>query len=320
MCATWSPELSFVPIRAPHALSKRAADALATRINAEVRKMKTIARLFYAKSDPHLGQYTARPSYLVEVVCLPGCYLETEWVDRSRGQWKAFRAAIDGLFTLLRDSFGLVPTLVTEARDGTPIHWPGGGCHLHYGADLFPMSPRWYSQMEAFHRNLIVDYANRPYLTWLFRQWFVNGEGSRTPLNLDDYATDKRGKCLYTADELYQAACRHSRGIEARYMTTSKASYLTFEFRLFSMVANADQLGSIARFTHAWVQSLVAATLAGRTIGLSLTRARLRDYSTLHGSLAACQSFLDSLGLPWQDYASMYETHYVNRIKHGQMV
>lgn len=338
MSQTVSAELTFIPEAAPHEItSKEEGLALVKRVN---RYLNTgpLTRLFSAKLDPHHFPYDpVKETYCVEVT--PLIYLRTHWFDKDAkadpelGQpandWALLREALDNIFAHFRAAFGLVPSLTTvDPKDGSPLHWPGGGCHIHYGADLYWMSSDWYERMKAFHVNLLVDLANRPYVRWLFSQWFAD-EGSLCTITLSNLKTREawgtRSPSKITPDAVFRHAMRQSCCIEPRWMVSQKGSYLTFEFRMFSMVENADELRSLVRFVEAWVREVQNRTgklgvLSDQYAPVTITKAQLVAMGKVRPAKALCREFITSLGLPWSEYLPFFDRHYAVRIRQGVMV
>lgn len=329
---SWSPELSFFPRRAPHEIvSEKAGQRLVDQINcALLRSQSILAAAVYAKLDPFRNTSsgdTDPVTYSIEVV--PVSQFRLSLIE-DPGQWKLFRQGLSQLFKLLRDRFDLVPTLIERKRDGRLVHWPGGGCHLHFGADLFNYSSHWYRVMEHFHRNLVMDYANRPYIRWLFSQWFSN-DSNHVLVKESDLKEDSIFSRLKPEDvpnHLFNCAISSNRGIEPRYMHSSKRSYLTWEFRMFSMVANPDELRAIIRFLHRWVDRVKSPSALIQyghkstptdVIPFDLTLDKLRDMKDLRKSRKICRDFIESFDLDWKDYVVFYERHYANRIRFGRM-
>ena len=337
--AKFSPELTFIPRAAPHEITskKRGADMVAN-INAYLQE-HLIGRLMMAKLDPHhFPGHPEKETYSVEII--PLRYFETAWLNKKAplqdgetvNDWGLFKDGINEVFLHLRHKFGLVPSFSRRAKDGSILYWPGGGCHIHYDADQFSIGTNWYERMKAFHTNLAVDFANRPYIRWLFSQWFTDEESSGglciiTEQNLSDKEIwGDINPLAITAEQVFLRTIRHSSCIEPRFMGCYKGSYLTFEFRMFSMVEDAEELGHIARFTEAWVNSLVKKTyeqeIVGNARGLQviITRDQLAAMARIPSSRRICREFIESLGLNWKDYLPFYERHYINRIRFGKMV
>jgi len=332
MGQTFSPEMSFVPKEAPHEIrNKREGDALVKRILRWMyvtEGMGPLGRLLYAKIDPFHNPWDKRHrTYSIEIC--PRDYFDTNWLDN--GQWPTLRKGLKKMWRGLRKEFGLVPTLVEKDRKGNETHWPGGGCHIHMGADIFMQGPFWYRKAERFHRNLITDYANRPWIKWLFSQWFAD-ESNYVPVNATELADGWWSELGHeqvrqpTPDILFEQSF-DQRGIEPRYMCSGKDSYLTFEFRMVSMVESPEELRAAVRFLKRWMNHVRCE--GGKhsfdngnsaTIPFSLTQDNLKDMSDLDKSWGIVVDFLKQLDLDCTEYRSFFERNYSNRIRFGKMI
>lgn len=321
MSQTFAPELSFVPLRHPHEVTNRRSGArLIGRVNNWLFRhgRKTGVRMM-AKLDPHHHIYTPKETYTVEVI--PISSFQTEWVQRGDKSHARFVEAIDRIFEVMRDRFGLVPYVITrKPHSTTELHWPSAGAHVHYGADLYGFTPNWYRQMERFHRDLATDYANRPYARWLLAHWM--GEGSR--VIYDRFRLDQRdtnGGPPPSTDEIFSRALFSTSAIESRFMASAKNSYLTFEFRIVGMVENACQLCAAVRLVNAWVQHHVNRVHErARPLRFTLTTARWDRMVTPEGALTHCQAWIEELGLDWADYQiDFFERNLLMRLAHGKM-
>lgn len=297
---TFSPELTFVPAAAPHTIATKAeAERLVKRLT---RTLK--CRLFYVKHDPHLNEWTNARTYCIEVV--PTVHWHTEWLENS--DWRVLRRYIVRLFRCAAD-LGLVPSVITREA-GEDIHWPGGGSHLHISADFYSTHAGWYRQMETFHRNLATDLANRPYIRWLFKQWFADESGT-VLVNRGNYDT----VVPRMEDPDYILSVEQS--VCPRFMGSSKTSYLTFEHRQFSMVDNADEVRAIVRVATRWTNYLRDLE---KPVRFTLTKRALDEMATVRGARAHCREWIKLLGLPWADYEPFFQRFYKPRILWGEMI
>ncbi len=327
--STFSPELTFIPGRAPHEIiSEAAGNRLVKRID---RWLSTFGRTtsvwLSAKLDPfHSGIprmdggtiiYPTN-SWCVEIC--PLFHFNAEWLKPENKDYKAFVAALRTLFGAMRHRFGLVPAVIRPARGGCPEkHWPTGGCHIHYGADLFDADVKWYGQMERFHHNLLMDYANRPHIRWFLAQWF-DDTNSHCPVTLANFegetltATRERVLDRMTGGPVY--------AIEPRFMASSKNSYLTFEFRFIDMAHTPEEMIAVATLIDAWAQDIRMRTLDDERIELSITRKALMEMSRMRGARLHVQNWLDSMSLSCSVRSTLdglFTRNYANRIRHGKM-
>ncbi len=335
-----SPEMSFVPSRYPHEIiDKAAGEEQVARINHVLAALGDETGVdLRAKLDPHhgytfdqiaagalKGQILSRvgeairfpiQTYTVEIVPVDCFYID--WFGGDN--WIGMRKALTVLFAYLRRKEGLVPNVRRlNRRTGVETHWPSGGCHQHYDAALFPIGANWYRDMRLFHQNLLISFTNMPAIRWLFSQWFADNGGTLP------FVTDSTLLARYISmkpEAVFRLLMTKERStyIEPRYMSSSKGSYLTFEFRMFSMVDNPDELRLIARVVDKWVRHIQFLTDRRVKLLPELTPRKLADMKDMRKSRRICAEWLDSLGLSWDDYRLFHDRHYANRIRFGQMV
>lgn len=305
MSQTWSPELTFIPFEHPHEIVDRSrGEALIKRVNRWLAK--TIYRkgvFMVAKLDPHHNVYLPNETWAVELT--PFSSFEVSWLSRTNPDHRLFMRAIDRLFKGLREKFDLVPSHKWREK-GVEHHCAQGGAHVHLGADHFWCGADWYAKMEAFHRNLAIDYANRPYARWLLSHWMAGGH--HNVVDREDLT------CLepMTENEIFGRMLNNTHAIESRFMRSAKSSYLTWEFRILGMVENARQLRAGVLLIEAWMDSLSA----GPKREFSLTTEKWDSYTTLRGAKKACKTWVEELGLDWQDYErDFFDRNYRLRIE-----
>lgn len=312
---TISSELTFIPRKAPHEiLSKKQGEGpkilngFATIAAKIYRKYGVLVQ---GKLDPHRNACMDGETYCLEVVPMsPSCW-ETYWFT-DKGSWKVLKAVLDEIFKGA-SSLGLAPIVSTKNRKtGAIKDWPGGGCHLHCGINFMHGGSDWYKRMEEFHRSLIVDYAYRPYIRWLFKQWFADSGGTAL-ISENSPAKDFRPKNLF--ERVFYGGSE----IEARFMGTSKACYPTFELRMFSMVANPQELKAIAIFADRWMRKIRAGGQSKEELLIDES-SKLPQLKNLRKARSIITNFLDELDLSWDDYASFFERNYVKRVKFGKLI
>lgn len=309
---TISPELTFVPRRAPHELvDRKKAEQLAERIRKDLYRR---TNYFRVKLDPFHHEYTKQETWCVEIV--PFDWFLTDWFTNDT-HWKNLKEHLDIVWSIMR-KHGMVSTLVTKTGN-TEKHWPGGGCHLHYGSALVMAGTHWYSTSEKFHRNLGMDYANRPWIRWLFSQWFANTH--LVPVNSEDLKIANTNPDHLSNDNLFDRSIYHRWGLEPRFMGGgTKSHYLTFEFRMFSMVRDPKELQLIILFLNRWIEQILFKTYSSEEqISLNLTKHKLLQMKQLGKSWEICKDYLDFLKLPSDAYRVFYKRNYSNRIKYGQL-
>ena len=324
---TFAPEMNWVPARFPHEITdQEAGQKIVDNINEALKTIEEYSGVaIRAKLDSfHVNPDTDAPiSWSIEIC--PVHYFHTEWLSTEKGEggissWTTFKNTLKWLFGWMRKEQKMVPSAKKKRKDGTLVQYPGGGCHINIGADLFPMSHRFYGQMERFHRNLAVDYANRPYLRWLFADWFSNiahhslWNPDSGPINKWLHANESR------EDFLFRTMIRGTHAIESRFMASNKGAHNTFEFRFFRMVEDPEELRLIALFTEAWVSHLTFSVYENKTIEFNLTKRRWAEFKNSRTVWAQhIAPFIKSLGLKPNDYRMFFERNYLTRLKFGKM-
>lgn len=301
---TFSAELTYISKSYPHEFDRVTGEAMVRIVQDVLKKILPYGLVMNAKLDPQRG-YGEEERFCIEVV--PFFHWETHWLyDKD---WKTLRRGLTILFREMK-KLGLVPA-VTTRENGVEKEWPGGGCHIHYGMDFYLSGPNWYKQMEKFHRALVVDYANRPYIRWLFKQWFADNSALILAGGED---TKKRP----SPDTLFKRSFANG-GLEARFMATNKNTYPTFEFRQFSMIHNPDELKAIVSFVRGWTKQVEIA--ARQEIRFTLTTKQLRNMQDLRKARKICRDFIvHDLGLDWKDYEVFFNRNYVKRARFGKFV
>lgn len=312
----FSPEMTFCPVSYPYEITDpKKGKALVKKANLMLGKVARLTGIaMYAKLDPHHEKEGGGHTYIIEIA--PFTHFETHWITEGTKEEQLFKLGIAGILAGMR-KLGFAPS-VKRKRGGIETQFIGGGCHLHYGADLFPIGPNYYQSMERFHRNLTMSYANHPEIRWLFADW-MSCNAHRTLY--DPTKKLDRAKTESVEDTLFRRMLVGSiHAVEPRFMVTSKNSYLTFEFRFFRMVESAEELCLIVRFVDAWMNHLVTETLTKLPVKLQMTKRRWAELKTVAGSKKHLKNFLDEIGLDWQDYEMFYNRNYRTRMKFGSMV
>lgn len=301
---TISPELTFLPAKAPHRfVSEAAAIEVACKINALFGRSGEFEELcLLAKPDrfPIREGAGYTDYYLIEIVPY------THWNDWTMVESDHDAKERERLFKILRNRFGLVPTVVKSGK--VERHWPNGGCHFHVGMDLFAFDRHFYTNLGTFHDRLARDYANRPYIRWLFAQWF-DDLNSRTIYNEESFDEIAHQDLIQWAD--IRAA------INARFASGGKTRYPTFEFRFFSM-STAAEVRLMARFLIHWIDHVKEMKATPEvTIKPRDFHDRFRDLKGIEREIAA---WFTELKLSWQHYVPFFKRNYVNRIRYGKLV
>ena len=319
---TWSCEATFLPSKFPYQiLDKELGERQVKSINSQLFGTAIVGNILpmLAKLDPQYG--LLRPSgcpssYTIEVVPTLGYHFNTDWLEAYDPLTKSYTEnTLDYVFRVLKNN-GFVPTVVTS-RMGREKHYPTGGCHIHYDiGDFFPMSVDWYKNMERFHRNILIDYANRPYIRWLFANWFADSHSHAIFTHKDLMAKEK-----WSDDEIFKRGVERTSAIESRFMFTSKKSYLTFEFRFPSMVETPREVILLVQFIEAWVKRVLKSVDDGETFTQTISTRNFISWKKIGIARDDCKRFLvDILGLDWQDYETFFNRNLYRRIRFGKLV
>ncbi len=320
MSNTWSPELTFLPVRAPHEIvNRKRGERLVARINNWLISVaKQTGVWMVAKLDPHHDPYGPKETYLVEIV--PTNHFDIGWLEKDNPDHMTFMTVIEAIFVVLKQRFGLVPSLTThDKKRNVDLVWPSGGCHLQMGADLYSFRTDWYRLMERFHKNLAMDYANKPFIRWLLAHWMGDG-GSRVIIDPERMAVAKElpKEGAITRDTVFERALFYASSIEPRYMASGKNSYLTFEFRIVGMVENARQLRAAVLLIKAWMDQIKEKK---GCLSFNLTQEKWDDMTKEEPARDMCRDWVRSLGLNWADYETdFFARNYLMRVKHGKFV
>lgn len=193
------------------------------------------------------------------------------------------------------------------------VHHPSGGCHKHVGlAGLFSDNTQFLTNLAFFEKALFTDYANRPYIRWLFSEWFDESHNS-------DIAVKEEDLKGFDPKNAYQYARDYSTGIKARYSCDAKPSYSTYEFRFFDSVDNAKDLSRNVLFLLAWVRSIRAKVEAGMSVKFTLNRSLFKKLRDEEKAWEVISGFLHELRLDPKNYRRAFEENYLLRLRHGKM-
>jgi hypothetical protein len=233
----------------------------------------------------------------------------------------------------------LHPHISVTKRDGTIIDYPNGGGHQHVQTDFWEEGSQFLLRMFCLENALCIDFANNPWLRWLFAHWNDNvnssvavnltrlGEMEQGASVLDPKANarwEKNGRDNYVHDV---ALLCHS--IKQRIACTGKPCRPTYEFRFLDMPRSVEELGVHTRFISSWVGYHV-----GRADGyldledrptFTLTSAQYQQLVKDAGyAKAQVEAFMGRIGLSGAETQKMidmfWERGYLRRMKYGQAV
>lgn len=321
MSTTFSPEMNWVPRAHPMGYrSYKEADKVCSKVNQLLDILfKRFGACAVAKPDllhPTGGEedeHGETHTYSIEVV--PASHFYFIWVNKFSDNWPLFKQYLDTLFLVMK-GLGLAPS-IKRTKKGVTTYYSGGGMHIHCGADLFAVAPNFYTCMEQFHRNIAVDYANHPEIRWLFSDW-MSDKAHHLIWRPD--MSKKLASFPKMEDYLFHRLVNGSYAIEPRFMKNSKGSYLTFEFRFFRMVENAEELRLAVLFVEAWVAKISGGVCLGsEPVKFTMNRRKWKALMDPNKAWRAISAFLESIGLNPEDYRVFFERNYLMRLKHGKM-
>lgn len=306
-------ELTFIPRKANakglHEMTKREAISAANRLWRALRpvniKLAPLLTHFVPKVEPFrrndAGEFK---SFIVEVT--NGHYPPTIELFESY----TFRALVGQVFAKAR-SVGLVPRIIKKTKEGD-LYFGTGGCHAHLGiANLFrPAS--FLTNLASFEKHLFVDYANRPYIRWLFGEWFdadINAVVGWTP-----------GDSV-AVEDVHCAGVNHQHAIYPRFSgTTAKTILPTYEFRIFDeMVENERELTLLVRFLDAWMSDLRVKVISGTAPVVAINEEVFNRLRNLRHAWSEISRFLRDLNLNPHAYRPWFDRCYVPRVRYGKM-
>lgn len=301
---TFIPDLPDAKEFADKKRAQKVADTLLKRLSLLVPGLLAFNIDLNVKVDPFRSDDEKYVAWIIEVT--NGSYptRSFQWRD------KKFVALIQRVFNEAR-KLGLYPRI---RRRG--VHFPAGGCHLHCGiSDLFPNDTLFLSRLARFERNLYIDMANRPYIRWLFAEWWDVDTNSTATFTERDY----KANSMKELAKLAYSYGRTSSAIAARYSYRYKPAYPTYEFRFFDSVDSAKEIARNVRFLEAWITRHINRATDGINIPFTLTHSQFKELKNEETAWKAVCDFLSGLNLDPQDYRKPFEENYLLRIRHGEM-
>lgn len=310
----FSAELTFIPSKPPYEItSLKEGNALIRRLNKELISLHKKYGLFvFAKLDPfHLDGLQAK-TYCVEIIPYDGLCWSTDFFSKkfSPTDFHLFKNGLKKIFKICKKN-NLKPLIIKKSK-GKTIHYPSGGCHLHFSADLFYASQYYYKDLENFNKNIIADYANKPYIRWLFAQWFDNNN-SLVIFN----ERQLREEPKVDRDFAFQTSFCEKHAIVPRFMRSQKRCYNTFEFRFINMVENFSEFETVTQTIEAWIQSIIFKDFVEVEISY-------KDFSNFKNPVKAkklCVNWIKSINLEWdENHEKFWNRNYKNRILKGELL
>lgn len=281
------------------------ADALLTNLTPLSSQLDAYSIDFIIKVDPFRSDDNGiKNAWIIEVTNGDRPTRTSQWKD------KKFVSLIQKVFDQAR-KLKLYPRI---RRRG--IHHPSAACHLHIGiADLLPNDHYFLTNLTRLERNLYHDLANRPYIRWLFAEWFDANINSAATFHEGDY---KAFGMSQLAEYAYSYG-RTAASIAARYSYRYKPAYPTYEFRFFDSVDTAKELARNVKFLEAWMSYHANKALHKIDIPFTLTRSRFKALKNERNAWFVISTFLRELNLDPNDFRKPFEENYVLRMRHGEM-
>lgn len=166
--------------------------------------------------------------------------------------------AVQSLYQIA-PTLGLRPFVSSRSKRGVTREWPTGGGHIHLSTDMWSDGSDYLLRMFNLERGLCLDYANYPFIRWLWAQWF-DDTNSELPFTEEKAAEldaligrseSKRSRALTIAHD----AVLQSHSIKQRMAYTGKGTYASYEFRFFDMPRSAEELSLQVQFLVSWLRS-----------------------------------------------------------------
>ncbi len=293
------------------------------------------ATVFIPKSDWLRHPWAARPipqphsSWCVEVNNYPMRVTSFPWFPVSDGLVRLYSIA---------NSIGLTPYVEKWSKNKKiKTEYPTGGGHLHVSLDFWDEGASYLINLWYLERAICLDYANYPFIKWLFSQWFDDQNSQlAVPLKLtkEIEETKKNDKTIDHKDIVYVIHDKtlNCHSIKQRTADTGKKVYPTWEFRFFDMPRTAKELQLQVKFLEAWldyrIKGINELNNEKKTNGLDQVKYTLNSkYFTKLAkdpSFAECEifQFFSMIGLSFIKDGfkdAFFDRNYVTRMKFGQM-
>lgn len=200
---------------------------------------------------------------------------------------------------------------VTKRKGKELLEYPNGGGHIHVQMDLFDNNFSFLRKLADFQENLFIDYSNRPYIRWLFSQWFDNNNSSVTFTEnqlWDEFPIINKEYILSSVDM--------SHGIRPRFQNIGKTVYPTYEFRFFNAIESVKELELQVAFLNSWIRFV----RDRGQISFTLKAKDFKKFKKLGSAWKEISRFLKQIGLNPKDYRRFFDENYKNRILYGKLV
>jgi len=202
-------------------------------------------------------------------------------------------------------SLGLTTKFVKNNK-----YWPTGGFHVHLGMNLFKDDGRFLAKLDLFNQNIWTDYCNRPYIKWMFDEFFDN---HNSYIGVNHFDLEQLES--YNVNLMDLQSSKYA--LQPRWQSSLKRIMPTIEFRFFDSPANPKELVENLEFVSAWTGYHVNRVNEGKTTEFNLTKEKLNGFKKLKNTWREISEFLTLLGLKPENYRKRFDTNYKNRVKLG---
>lgn len=307
---TYGLELTFLPRADPNGFKTE------TETSKVVRKFNSLLKPVNNPQETGCSVFLAKEeslgdNYCIEVVNFINHIASREIEDEQ------FRDRLSSVFNIA--DYLRLTARASKTEKGIRLEYASGGSHIQHSMNVFGRShsPCFLNRLACFERNMCSDYANRPYIRWLFAQWFDN-TNSLVMFNLDDLPKSGiiKKNPIY---KIYSDWCTHI-GIVPRFTGIRRGCIPTYEHRYFDATQTADETIDNLKFIQAWIGSLAERTENGLKIKSKLTRSYFKSLKNTRFAWKEISQFLLSLALNPNCYRPNFERNYITRMKFGQMV
>lgn len=291
-------EFTFVPNKGKEFLSVIDAEICAASFNRQLGD-SGISYIFKAKSDLFRALFRGQKyeSYCIEVNnVIPLLYsIGCPYTQR-----------LDELFDIAK-KLGLV----ARPKIGHK-YWPNGGSHIHLSTGFIEDSHLAIDILKLFSDELDYQYAMRPYIRWMFADWFENN-------NSHCIAE------LSNNNETYKTRVCNTHAIVRRFFGSQKNTYPSWEFRFFQMVKSPEEFSLHIQFLAAFkdycMKQAISAEgdLSTRYIKVNKVIANIPKFKNIAYAKSEVRKFFGLLGLDFSAYLPLFEENFVQRIKYGKL-
>lgn len=291
-------ELTFLrkkPFNGKYGFTHGVGTEVAKKFNNLIKKL-ALSDYFYAKCEVyHLGN----DSCLIEVKTYPP--LRLYHFDPNYGE-------LDTLYNIA-DQLDLTARIIKNTKD-KKIYYPTGGGHIHIGTDFIrdrgALPENFLIYLNNWQTNMYTDYANRPYIKWLFAEWF---DDLNSQVYDYEYIKKKADPVMVLTRERLCIRPRFS-------MIKNLLPLPTYEFRFFDAQRTSADVRLDVNFLEKWITYIPARK---GTIKLKITQKYFKKLKNLRFAWGEISAFLTEIGLDPKAYRAKFDENYTLRMKYGEM-